>query len=133
MKQVFWLFAATLVAFACTTTNRTEAEPPKELDKFVMTGETEQCLNLRSIRNTPVLDDQHILFELNGGITYLNKLPNRCSGLGFEESFSYSTSLTKLCRQDIIQVIQRGGGGIRNTCGLGPFEKLEDKPEESTG
>lgn len=133
MKQVFWLFSATLLAFACTTTNTTEAEPPEELEKFVMTGQTEQCLSLATIRRTPVLDDQHILFETNNGNTYLNKLPRRCSGLGFEEAFSYSTSLTKLCSQDIIRVLQRGGGGVRNTCGLGSFEKLEDKPESSAG
>ena len=134
MKQVFWLFAATLLAFACATTNTTEAEPPEELAKFTMTGETEQCLNLSTIRNTPVLDDQHILFETRNGNTYLKKLPYRCSGLGFEESFSYATSLNKLCRQDIIRVLNRGGGGgVRNTCGLGPFEKLAEKEEPAAG
>ena len=133
MKQVFWLVAVTLFVFACATTNTSEAEPPKELEKYTATGETEQCLNLATIRQTPVLDDRHILFEMRNGTTYLNKLPYKCSGLGFEEAFSYSTSLTKLCRQDIIRVIQRGGGGVRNSCGLGPFEKLEEIADATAG
>ncbi len=133
MKQILWLIAAVFLAPACAGTTTGETEPPEELEKYLLTGETEQCLNLASIRRTPVLDDRHILFEMRGGATYLNKLPFECSGLGFEESFGYATSLTKLCRQDIIRVLQRGGGGIRGACGLGPFEKLEEKPEDTVG
>ena len=107
-----------------------DAEPEK-LAKYERTGETETCLGLSRIRNTDVLDDQHILFFMRGGDVYLSKLPYKCSRLGFEESFTYSTSLTKLCDKDIITVLDTGGGpSIGPSCGLGTFEKLVEKTED---
>lgn len=99
-----------------------------ELDEYSKTGESENCVHIRNIRSTRVLDDRHILFFMTGGKTYVNKLPNRCSRLGFERSFSYSVSGSQLCNVDIITVIDDGTRGI--SCGLGMFEELEKKEKE---
>ncbi len=98
-----------------------------ELEKFSKTGESESCVQIRSIRNTRVLDDRNILFYMTGGKVYLNTLPNKCSRLGFEQSFSYSTTGSRLCDVDIITVIADTFSGVR--CGLGAFQELEDKSE----
>ncbi|MEM1019464.1 MAG: hypothetical protein ACFBZ9_08640 [Sphingomonadales bacterium] len=95
-------------------------EAPKDL------GDTKACVQLRQIRQTHVIDDETIVFEMIGRRYYLNQLPNRCPRLGFERSFSYSTSITQLCNVDIITVIQNLGGRLvpGPACGLGMFEPI---------
>ena len=45
--------------------------------------------------------------------------------LGFEQAFSYRTSITQLCSVDIITVIDRGAPGIAGpSCGLGQFQEV---------
>ena len=123
--------AGALALAGCATEGNQDREPPEELSKYTVTGETEQCLSLTSIRQSKPLDDYNILFETRGGETYLSRLPTRCSGLGFERAFTYSTSLTKLCSTDIITVIDSTNPSFRRgSCGLGVFEKLEEKPAE---
>lgn len=89
-------------------------------------GEPVNCISLNRIRRTRVHDDRTIDFHMNGGDIYRNTLPHRCSGLGFEESFSYETSLGRLCSTDIITVVRTGGGGMSGpSCGLGQFQPIE--------
>ncbi len=79
------------------------------------------CIDLARIRRTEVVDDNTILFYLRGGDVYVNELTYRCPGLGFEDGFSYTTSLTKLCsNKEIIRVLDRG-----TACGLGTFTKID--------
>ncbi len=84
------------------------------------------CVNTYQIKQTDVLDDRTILFELRNGDTLRNDLSFRCPGLGFEEGFSYATSIAKLCsNKEIIRVLRRG-----SSCGLGTFttryESIQD-------
>jgi len=64
---------------------------------------------------------------MSGGETLVNRLPNRCPGLGFEKRFAYKTSLSQLCNTDIITVITSMGRGA--SCGLGTFSPYVP-PEE---
>jgi hypothetical protein len=124
------LLCSSLLLAACASTSGENVGPPKELDAYTKTGRTETCLGLASIGETRVLDDEHILFIMRGGNpTYLNKLPRRCNQLGFNRSFSYSTSLTKLCSTDIITVLDTADASPLSSCGLGVFEELEKKAE----
>ena len=80
------------------------------------------CVSLGSIRDTRVLDDHNILFRLNGRKEVVNHLPRRCPGLGRERRFGYRTSLSQLCSQDIIWVIEDPPIYMGSHCGLGKFE-----------
>jgi len=87
-------------------------------------GPPVSCINLISIRQSHVRSDKVIDFEMSGGKYYRNELPNACPQLGFEQRFSYQTSLSQLCSTDIITVLQdppvmRGAG-----CGLGQFQPV---------
>jgi endonuclease III len=85
------------------------------------------CISTPQIRNTRVRDDSTIDFYMTGGKTYRNTLPYKCSGLGFQQAFSYSTSIARLCSVDIITV--QGAGPIRGaTCGLGQFQPVTGLP-----
>ncbi|RXR30932.1 hypothetical protein [Sphingobium fluviale] len=99
----------------------------KKPDNLVAVGEPIDCINPRLIRSTHVRDDQTIDFEMNGNTIYRNTLPYKCSGLGFEERFSYKLSTSQLCSVDIITVLQSFGGGLSQgpSCGLGKFQKME--------
>lgn len=78
------------------------------------------CLNLSNIQQTKVVSDEAILFRMRDGRFYVNELPNKCSGLKFEDGFSYSTSIAQLCDNvEIITVLRRG-----TSCGLGKFTEI---------
>lgn len=90
-------------------------------------GEGETCIRTQAIRQSKVRSDQVIDFEMRGGKVYRSTLPNRCPRLGFEEAFSYRTSINQLCKQDIIQVVTPLAGQLDTgpSCGLGEFVPVE--------
>jgi hypothetical protein len=83
----------------------------------------ERCVNMRTVSRTEIIDDQTILFHMRGGVIYRNYLPHRCPGLAREERFSYSTTISRLCDNDIITVLYNHGVGLSSgpSCGLGKF------------
>ena len=91
------------------------------------TGKAVSCIPITAIRESRVRDDWTIDFRTGGDTWYRNSLPNRCSNLGFERAFSYSTSLSQLCNVDIITVFRNGGGpqGPLGSCGLGEFQPVK--------
>lgn len=117
--------AVALAALAIPAASSAEDELPR-WQQARSVGSSENCISLTRIRNTRVHDDRTIDFHMTGGRIYRNTLPYECHGLGREESFSYRTSLSRLCSVDIITVLQTGGGAINGpSCGLGEFEPIE--------
>jgi hypothetical protein len=110
------LITATLLASGCA------GRKPGQIAELVPIGEPQSCVLIQNIRETKIIDDWTIDFRMRDGSVFRNRLPNLCPQLGFERAFSYSTSITQLCKVDVITVlmttspIQRGA-----TCGLGPF------------
>lgn len=90
-------------------------------------GEPESCISIVQIRQSKVRDDRTIDFEMTGDKVYRNTLPYSCPRLGFEEAFTYETSLTRLCNTDIIYPLESVGGTLRRGagCGLGDFVPVE--------
>ena len=113
--------AAGSMAFAAEKASKDEPYQIKTV------GEPESCIRRSSIRSTDVIDDKTIDFKMNNGDIYRNRLPNKCSGLGFEDAFSYKTSTNQLCNVDIIHVLDQTAGRLdtRGACGLGKFQKIE--------
>jgi len=94
--------------------------------------ETRNCLQLMQIRSNTVVDGQTIDFRLRDGSVWRNRLPRNCPTLGFNQAFSYSTSIPQLCNVDIIRVIVQGNPNIGGpSCGLGKFERLPPKAPKS--
>lgn len=88
-------------------------------------GKPQSCVPIIQIRETRVRSDQVIDFYMRGGKVYRNTLPQSCPRLGFEESFSYATSLSELCSVDIITVLDRSQPRIPGpSCGLGEFQPV---------
>ena len=90
-------------------------------------GTPKNCVSIRQIQSTNVVDSSTIDFKMAGGKTYRNSLPQSCLGLGFNEAFSYKTSTSQLCSVDIIRVVENYGGRLNEGagCGLGKFQQVE--------
>jgi len=126
------------IVLACLTLGATtegeKSYKEKTLEGYVRTGTLEACIPLSSIKSTKVLDDSTILFYSNGGGAYLNELPDRCGPLDRNKSITYSTSLSKLCNTDIINVMDFSSSVPKlGTCGLGQFEILSESKRGGRG
>ncbi|RJF85650.1 hypothetical protein [Sphingomonas cavernae] len=88
-------------------------------------GKAVSCVTLNQIRETRVHGDKVIDFHMTGGRVYRNELPYSCSSLGFEERFSYKTSLNQLCSTDIITVLRTPPSIPGPSCGLGQFQPVD--------
>ncbi len=93
---------------------------------------TLNCINVKRIRNTKIVDDLRILFYTRGGSDYVNILPRQCRGLSREGRFSYRVSASTLCRQDSIRILHYGGTGLEEgiSCRLGNFHEVTEEDIE---
>ena len=98
------------------------------LSKYEKTGETVSCLSLMTVRETDIVDDYAMLVD-TGRNLYLNEMTGRCVGLSREERYLHEAPHGRMCRGDIIRVLD-SFGGYRGSCVLGDFEKLTEIPEE---
>ena len=118
------LVTATALLAGCAPMNRDSESRAAAIAAAQPVGDPVSCVSTPAIADTRVLDDQTIEFRMRNGDIYLNRLPSRCSGLGFNEGFSYRTSISQLCSVDLIHVLDRGSGIAGPTCGLGHFQKI---------
>ncbi len=124
MKPAILLPLLAVAAVAVPAGNQALAK--QDVPAATPIGPAQNCVRLTDIRESRVHGDQVIDFHLIGGKVLRNTLPHRCPQLGFERSFSYETSLSKLCNVDIIHVIVAGAGPHRGaSCGLGMFQPVE--------
>ncbi len=119
------LIVSTLAALTLGATASMSAK--KEPAPVRAVGEPVNCVSLRNIRSTNVVDANTIDFKMNSGKTYRNSLPYSCPGLKFEDRFSYRTSTNQLCNVDIVRVLHDYGGHLTEGagCGLGKFQPVE--------
>ena len=89
-------------------------------------GEPRNCVPITQLRESVVRSDRVIDFRTTGGRDrfYRVTLPQSCPGLGFERRFSYATSISQLCAQDIITVLYQTGPIRGASCGLAPFQPV---------
>jgi len=109
-----------LALLATTATAADRRAPPVA----TAIGEPVACIPLTRIRQTLVRDDRTIDWVLTGRKTYRTVLRDSCPGLGFEQRFSYQTSLSQLCSTDIITVLYQTGPQRGASCGLAPFQPV---------
>jgi len=81
---------------------------PVSASDIVEPGKEVQCLDLNSMRSTTPVSNETIAVKLTQDRFARIDLKNRCTSLKIEGGFSYSTSLTKLCKQDTLTVIRAG-------------------------
>ncbi len=124
MRKFSLIVIASLLAGGSAATAKREMN---QVPAATEIGAPLSCLQLHNIQESRVRNDRVIDFRTSGKKWYRNTLPYSCPSLGFEEAFSYSTSLSQLCSVDIITVLNRTGGGLNSgaSCGLGQFQPVE--------
>lgn len=107
-----------------------EDAPRVEEEDLIVEGV--RCVSSRPIRKTEVLDDQNILFYMRGTAIYLNHLPKPCKRLSQESRFMYRTTVARLCRLDLINVLNDTGLGVSagRACKLGSFYAITQEDVE---
>lgn len=105
------------------------AERPADLAApagYVRTGETTDCLVNSRIRSSRILNRHQILFEMQGGKTYVSE-PGNCN-LRRSQALSYRVTSNELCTTTIVTLIETGSSvAHQGSCILAPFERLEKK------
>ena len=123
-----WIPAGILLAtLFCARAGAQDKEADVTEEEPVYDENTAECISLRHVRRTKVVDDRNVLFYMSGKTVYHNVLPRSCSGLAREDRFSYQTSIGRLCRLDQISVLYNDPFGMRagNRCSLGAFQKID--------
>lgn len=91
-------------------------------------GDVDQCVPLTRIKRTTAVDNQTIVVELRSSDGWRKmETASRCPGLKFENGFGYATSLTQLCKGDIITVL----GGTGSKCGLSQITVIDAQEAET--
>lgn len=133
MRHLFLLAGMAAIAVGCASVEQGEmTQAAKDrLAEFERTGDVRNCLNLRSVSQITALDERHFLVRVGVNDYYLNELSGRCAGAGrFNNRIQYATSLSQLCRNQIITIVDNSSGITAGSCGLGGFERLVEKPDE---
>ncbi|MDP6992971.1 MAG: hypothetical protein QGF87_01335 [Woeseiaceae bacterium] len=133
MHKQISTFAPVVLAVSLFLPFATTAQDGDEEEEPVFDENTVDCIQVRNIRRTDVLDDRNILFHMRGRTIYHNMLPRQCGGLAREDRFSYQTSIGRLCRLDSIRVLYDDPFGLRagNRCSLGLFRKIDREDAEA--
>ena len=129
-----WALVA-LAAGGCASVEREAITPEAQerLAAFERTGEVRNCIGVNRIDRIEPLDERHFLIRVGLNDYYLNEVPGRCGGAGrFNNRIQYVTSISQLCRNEIITIVDNATGFITGSCGLGGFERLVEKPEDET-
>lgn len=112
-------------------TNAAEAEEARgqREDKLAdeIIAETRDCINVKRIRRTEIVNNRTLLFYMFGSTVYVNQLPHRCSGLRMADAFSYKITASRLCSLDFIRVVDTFTGGPRTACALGKFRPVTEE------
>ena len=137
--RAFLILAPAVMLGACMATPEQQARTERNEAAAVLaadgqsfgdgarvTGPARSCVPLTQIRNSRVRSDRVIDFSTGAGRkAYRVVLNQSCPQLGFEQRFTYSTSLSQLCAQDIITVLQGPTVTRGASCGLAPFTPIE--------
>ena len=93
----------------------------------------ERCIDTRRISNTRIVDKQNILFYMRGGDIYHNELPRSCFGLRPGKTISYRTSLSRLCSNELITLLDTFGMGMSRgpSCAIGKFRPVSKEEAEA--
>ncbi len=126
MHRCLPLTIVAAIALGACSQSDAQSTPKSKAPAAKVVGEAVNCIPIAQISSSTVHDDQTIDFKV-GSKLYRNTLPNSCPGLGMEGGFSYKTSQSELCNVDIIHVLDRTGGHLREGvgCGLGKFVPIE--------
>ena len=127
------LFLAALAAAGCATatTEPVNDSAAARLAGLQRTGDKQNCLNLGLINEITAVDEKTLLIRSGANNWYVSDLSTRCRGVVSRGNrIEYATSLSQLCRNDILRIVDNPNGFLTGSCGMGSFERLAEKPAQ---
>ncbi|WP_114952930.1 hypothetical protein [Sphingosinicella terrae] len=124
------LALATLLAVGmvgCTAENElgSAAAPPSQALTAELSGRTAgqplPCVSQRDLRGNRSVGNEAILFEGPGDVVYVNRPPGGCATLNSGRTLVTRTTSGRLCRGDIVTIVDPVSGVDFGSCGLGDF------------
>jgi hypothetical protein len=110
-----------IAAFAALATGVLVAAAAKAEGENV--GDTQMCVRLQYIDQTPVIDNKTILVKMKGRGGYKRiDLVNTCGGLKIQGGFSHSSSINQLCTSDPLRVLEP----IGSTCMIDKIVTIDE-------
>ena len=130
MKKTLLVALVWVAGCATSYAERVNKGAAAVLDQYERTGDVRSCIGLRQIDSIDAVDENTLLIKSGVNDYYVNDVKGRCNGATRNSTrFEYTTSLNQLCRNDILKIVDNGGGFMVGSCGVGSFEKLEKKAE----
>ncbi len=83
-------------------------------------GKPVSCINLRDIRSTEIVEDTAIVYRMTNGTLFVNR-PGSGSILDRDDILVTRTIGTRLCRIDIVNLVDRGSRMPSGSIALGDF------------
>lgn len=118
------LTLAACAAYAAAPDSRAERQQLALQGKAI--GEPQSCVTTRQIEDINAVSDRVVLFHLKNGRTYRNDLPAACpQATRSGTSFSYRTTVSRLCAVDVLQIAEPASGFAYGGCPLGKFTPYE--------
>ena len=100
---------------------------PSALAAGDVIGETQRCVSLRQIRESPIIDEQTILMKMGGtgGFKRVD-LMGKCPGITFD-GYARSSPENSICTSDTLTVI----GPINTICKIAKIVNIDAKEAAS--
>jgi hypothetical protein len=91
-------------------------------------GTTETCIPVRSIRDTQILDDRHVVFRLPGQKLYLVEFKHRCMQMRPESTLVMEPRGSRLCRMDSLRASNSfSTGSMGPPCSIPGFVQVTEE------
>lgn len=131
MKLVHLIVGSALLMGAGMSQARTRLTPEQRLEKITagrVAGKPVNCIYLRDIRSTEIIDKTAIAYTANNGTVYVNR-PSGASFLDDDDILVTKTFGSQLCSIDIVQLVDRGTRFPSGSLGLSEFVPYPKPPK----
>ncbi|MEN2785090.1 hypothetical protein ACFOKI_14330 [Sphingomonas qilianensis] len=123
MRSIHLIIGAALLFGAGATEARTRLTPEAKLAKLLdgrVAGKPVNCLNLRDIRSSEIIDDTAIVYRM-GRTLYVNRPRGGAESLDGNDVLLTRTYTGSLCSIDTVNLIDRNTQFQRGFVSLGQF------------
>lgn len=128
MKTIL-AFSLAALAVACAPTDPMETADRAEADAMELAdaidgrvaGEPMSCVNQRDLLGNRSAGEGAVIFTGRGDLIYVNRPAAGCPELDSGRALITRTTSSRLCRGDIVSVVDTLSGTSFGACGLGDF------------
>jgi hypothetical protein len=113
-----------LALAACATPMTADRAPENRLAKALHgfeAGQPVRCIYLRDIRSSRIFERTAILYDMGGGLLYVNRPHSGASSLHQGDVMVTDTHSPQLCDVDIVRLYDSGTRMQSGSVGLGQF------------